>query len=37
MVVEVVTVALKSGKSASDDLILNRKSAEVCGVRHMCV
>ena len=42
--VEVVTVALTHGKSANDDLmerlfnpILNRESAEVCAVRHMCV
>ena len=43
-VVEVVTVALKQRKSACDDSmeglfnpILNRNSAEVCGVRHICV
>ena len=41
--VEVVTVALRKGKSASDDLMerlsnrtLNRKSADLCEVRHMC-
>ena len=41
--VEVVTVALKQGKSAHDDLMerlfnptLNRKIAAVCAVRQMC-
>ena len=41
--IEVLTVAHKPSKSASDDLVdrlcnptSNRKSAEVCGVRHMC-
>ena len=44
VVVEVVAVALRNGKSAADDLMewhfnptLICRSAEVCGVRHMCV